>query len=353
MASSYTSRIRLEKQADGENPNSWGDILNQNVIDLLDDAIGSYTTVGTAGVQLVNDNTLTTNDGNPDEARSAMLELQGYVVSASAANIVLPSQSKFYIVHNEVTQSSATGTLRIINAGATATGFTVPTSITGTSTFLIASDGVNVYGLDSKGLGFGDATNRDVLTSIGEIQTTTVDPITSVTATGNLVFIANTTTVEPKLMALSTTDIRYVNSSIGYSNIIGSDNEFNSQIKVSAGYAFSPLVTIAVSDTSIFAVNMQAGNNFVFQVSADSTLRQPDNINVGQQGIIYVIQDATSGGKTLSFANDFKFNNGTVPTITTSISAVDLLAYSVRSVEVSASVTTAFIDMVAIKDMKR
>ena len=50
MASSYTSRIRLEKQADGENPNSWGDILNQNVIDLLDDAIGSYTTVGTAGI---------------------------------------------------------------------------------------------------------------------------------------------------------------------------------------------------------------------------------------------------------------------------------------------------------------
>ena len=33
MASTYTSRIRLEKQADGENPNSWGLILNQNVID--------------------------------------------------------------------------------------------------------------------------------------------------------------------------------------------------------------------------------------------------------------------------------------------------------------------------------
>ena len=29
MASTYTTRIRLEKQGDGENPNSWGDILNQ------------------------------------------------------------------------------------------------------------------------------------------------------------------------------------------------------------------------------------------------------------------------------------------------------------------------------------
>ena len=98
---------------------------------------------------------------------------------------------------------------------------------------------------------------------------------------------------------------------------------------------------------------MAAGNNFVFHVSADSTLRQPDNINVGQQGVIYAIQDTTSGGKTLSFANDFKFRAGTVPTFSTSISAVDLLGYSVRSVAVAASVTTAVIDIVAIQDMKR
>ena len=55
MASSYTSRIRLEQQGDGENPNSWGAILNQNVISLVDDAIGAYTTIGTSGSQLVND----------------------------------------------------------------------------------------------------------------------------------------------------------------------------------------------------------------------------------------------------------------------------------------------------------
>ena len=45
MASSYTSRIRLTKQADGENPNTWGTILNNQVIDLVDDAIASYTTI--------------------------------------------------------------------------------------------------------------------------------------------------------------------------------------------------------------------------------------------------------------------------------------------------------------------
>ena len=159
MASSYTSRIRLEQQGDGENPNSWGAILNQNVISLVDDAIGAYTTIGTSGSQLVNDTTLTTNDGAVDQARSAMLELQGFVVSASAANIVLPAQSKFYFVRNKVVQSSATGTLRIINAGATATGLTVNTSVSGTpaGNFVAFSDGVNVYGINSRGLSFGAA----------------------------------------------------------------------------------------------------------------------------------------------------------------------------------------------------
>jgi len=357
MPSSYTTRIRIEKQADGENPNSWGDILNQNVIDLLDDAVGAYVTIGTSGTQIVNDNTLTTNNGSADEARAATLELQGYVVSASAANIVLPAVSKTYVVHNKITQSSATGTVRIINTGATATGFVVPTTTTGTSTFLITTDGTNVRSLDSAGLGIpggsgggSSVISRTVLTSIGEIETTTVDPITSVTATGVSTFISNASVVEPKLVPLSITDIRYVNTSAGYTNTMAAEN-------IVTGQTYSPLVTVAVSDTSIFAVDMTAGTNFIIHLSADSTLRQPDNMKVGQQGIIYVIQEQTSGGKTLSYANDFKFVSGTVPTITTGISAVDILAYSVRSVATTVTaavtVTTAFIDTLAIQNFTR
>ena len=42
MASTYTSRIRLVKQGDGDNPNSWGAVLNDGVISLVDDAIAAY-----------------------------------------------------------------------------------------------------------------------------------------------------------------------------------------------------------------------------------------------------------------------------------------------------------------------
>lgn len=347
MPSTYTTRIRIEKQADGENPNSWGDILNSNVIDLVDDAVASYTTIGTAGVTITGDTALTTNNGASDQARSMGLELLGHIVSGTDANIVLPAQSKSYIVHNKVTQTSSTGTLRIMNTGATATGFTVNTSTTGTGTFLVISDGTNVRGIDREGLGLTNIVTKDVLTSIGEIE---------VSAAGT---VTNPTVVNPKVLGLSTTDIRYAQVSSPYTNEYGSTNiftsltEFNGEVKVSGGSSYSPIVTVAVSDTSIFAIDMGSGNNFLFQVSANSTLRQPDNLNVGQQGVIYVIQDATSGAKTLSFANDFKFENGVVPTLSSATSAVDMLAYSIRSYAVSASVTTAVIDMLAIQDMKR
>ena len=95
MASTFTSRIRLEKQGDGENPNSWGIVLNQNVIDLVDDAIAAYTTVSLSSADV----TLTNNDGTSDQARSAFLELQGTLTAN--VNLVLPAQSKGYFITNK------------------------------------------------------------------------------------------------------------------------------------------------------------------------------------------------------------------------------------------------------------
>ena len=45
MAATYTSKIRLTQQGDGDNPNSWGAVLNNGVTSLVDDAIAAYTTI--------------------------------------------------------------------------------------------------------------------------------------------------------------------------------------------------------------------------------------------------------------------------------------------------------------------
>ena len=49
MASSYSSRIKLEKQGSGENANTWGDRLNTNMIDLVDAAVAGVTAVDVDG----------------------------------------------------------------------------------------------------------------------------------------------------------------------------------------------------------------------------------------------------------------------------------------------------------------
>ena len=79
MSSTYTSRIKLELQADGENANTWGQRLNNNVIQLVDDAVAAYTTISLAGGVSY---TLTNNDGASDEARSAILEFKGEITTS-------------------------------------------------------------------------------------------------------------------------------------------------------------------------------------------------------------------------------------------------------------------------------
>ena len=49
MASTYTNILRLELQADGENDGTWGQILNDNVIALIEDAISATTSINTTG----------------------------------------------------------------------------------------------------------------------------------------------------------------------------------------------------------------------------------------------------------------------------------------------------------------
>ena len=76
MASTYTTNLRLVKQGDGDNPNTWGQVLNDGVISLIDDAIAGFTTVSIGTAATV---TLTENQGSGDQARSAILELKGSV----------------------------------------------------------------------------------------------------------------------------------------------------------------------------------------------------------------------------------------------------------------------------------
>ena len=173
MASTYTSNLRLTKQGDGENPNSWGQILNNGVISLVDEAIAGYTQVCIGSAASV---VLTNNTGAGDEARSAIIELKGSVGGThSTIYVIIPNNSKSYVVRNSVVYASAGADVVMRVAGNT------PVTITPASNSFVVTNGADVYNV-------APATFPSAITVEGAAIFES-----TVTVSGNAHFISNVT----------------------------------------------------------------------------------------------------------------------------------------------------------------
>jgi len=290
MASTFTTRIRLNKQGTGDNDSTWGTVLNDEVIDLTDFAIAGYTTISLAG----GDVSLTTNDGTADEARSAMLELTGTLTGDTG--VYLPSGiTKSYIVKNN-TSGSFNATI-LIDGG---TGTAVPQG----GSIIVMTDGTTVTdAVDTTALGLGTASTLNFGTSVNE------------------------------LIPVSSADVRYVavstDSTIPSAKTFTSATTFTAKVVGAGSQAYSSPVSVAVATSSV-EYDLAAGNNFTTVLNANVTFDNPTNPQPGQSGIIYIRQDGT-GSRTASFAANWEFTGGTAPTLSTAASAVDALIYNVRT----------------------
>jgi hypothetical protein len=308
MASTFTTRIRLNKQGDGDNPNSWGTVLNDGALNLIDDAIGAYTPV-TIGPNAVV--TLTANDGTSDTARSAFIEIVGSVGGAhDTITIQIPSSiSKSYVINNKVSaNTTATDVVKIQNTGV-GSGYTVPFGSIG----VVITNGTSVFPTNTAGLGFGTAANAD----IGVCATNVAD--------------------------VSLGDLRYVRTS-ATSSIVGANlNIKQGQLIVgTSSRAYNPITT--VTDATSIAIDFSKGNNFLVTIGGNRTLELPTNCTAGQTGQIHIIQDGT-GSRTLAYNTAWQFVSAAVPTLSTGASDVDILCYVARSA------TT--IDAVLLKNFDR
>jgi len=86
----------------------------------------------------------------------------------------------------------------------------------------------------------------------------------------------------------------------------------------------------ALTDGANIAVDFDAGQNFAVTLAGNRTLDNPTNVDAGQVGSIFIVQDGT-GSRTLSYGTSWEFPAGTAPTLSTSINAVDRLDYIVYS----------------------
>lgn len=240
MASSFTTRIRLEKQGDGENANTWGTRLNQNVIDMVDEAVAGYESVDIDGLASV---TLTANNGTADQSRNFGLRFTGTL--AAPCTVVAPNAEKVYFISNETNGGHAV----VVKAGS------AKTTVTKGNPALIATDGTNISKL------------------VGEFETGTRMAFAQAAApTG---WTAETcATYDDAALRIITASTSGTGGGTAGSNSFG--QAFSSAIIVTvAGDTVNATLTGDVSATTLTIAQIPSHEHFTVNSDSDSTEVQP------------------------------------------------------------------------------
>jgi hypothetical protein len=129
--SAYTSLLQLTQPSTGEYTGTWGDVINNGITALVEDAIAKMVSFDATSSATW---TLSVANGSTDEARCAALRIYG--TPAGGVSVVAPAHAKTYIIVNAcgkpVTIKTATSTGVTIVAGRN----TIVTYNTGSSDFI-------------------------------------------------------------------------------------------------------------------------------------------------------------------------------------------------------------------------
>ncbi len=134
MTSSYTTNLRLTLQGDGDNPSTWGEVCNDQVINLIEAAISGVASIDCTGSSNI-DLSASTQNGAPDNARNAVLQLSGTL--GANIQVIVPAVTKLYAVNG---LWSGNYTITILPKGAT-TGLT----LTSGQLILCYTNGSTIY----------------------------------------------------------------------------------------------------------------------------------------------------------------------------------------------------------------
>ena len=181
MASTFTSRLKLERQASGENAGNWGNLVNY-VFNRIDSSVRGYVSVSVAGSANVTlkSNTSTTNtddSSTDDQVHNKVIEFSGALTGN--INVFTDAVEGEYIVFN-----NTSGSYSLTYAPTGGTGVIIPQG----SKSVVYTDGsvmydvmadlgnINVAGIANNGsstyftLPSSDGTNGQALITNGSGQ---------------------------------------------------------------------------------------------------------------------------------------------------------------------------------------
>lgn len=326
MPSSFSTSLRLELQADGENSGTWGQKTNVNLGTLIEQAVAGYTSVNIGGGV---DVTLTASNGVSDQARNAVVKLTG-ALSANI-NLIVPTASKSWIFDNQTS-----GAFSVTAKPVAGTGLALPQG--GKS--LVYCDGTNVLpGPNVMASGFisGATTLSGTLTGgtfagstltapiIATIQPIAGQTLTLPAATDTLVGRISTDTLANKTLTNPTINAATI-SGTWAGNATFSGNLVHTGTATFQKQTVGTPITAGIPSTGSWAPDFSAGNNFETPtLTGNFTVANPTNAVAGQSGVIVV---NGSGSFTTDWGVNFHWPNGVKPAAS---GGMDVYSFYARS----------------------
>jgi len=275
MTTQYTSTLKLALPVQGELSGTWGDVVNDNITSMIEQAIVGRAVINTWSS---NSHVLTSADGTTSESRCAMLEFTDTGSNLTgAATVVCPTAAKIYIAKNASGQAATLKT----SGGS---GIAIPNG----KTMFLFCDGTNVVegatNIESLSVGgytvslAGTLTTAAAFTTAGaNALTLTTTGATNVTlpTTGTLATLAGTETLTNKTLTGPTISSPTLTGSISATDLTISGN-----------------TTIGDAATDTLTVNSTITSNLIF---TDNTY------DIGATGAtrprnIFLSGNATVGG---------------------------------------------------------
>ena len=303
MPSSYTSRLKLERQASGENSGTWGNLVNY-VFNRIDSSVKGYQSVdvaGSANVTLTSNNSTSNTDDSStdDQVHNAVLEFTGTLTGD--INVFTDAVETKYTVFN-----NTSGAYSLTFGPTGGTGVALKQ---GAKT-LVYTDGTTMVDIMAD---LGDIAMTSI-TSSGNVSGTNIIGSANVSGT-NLVATANTVDIQgsaPTITATNGTNTDLTLTPNGYGLVT-----FNGGGKIQQLAEKANTSATAATGTINFDVIDGAIQNFTSNASANWTLNIRGNSSVTldtlmDTGESMTIAHVVPQGSTAYYANVVQIDGSTV-----------------------------------------